>query len=90
MVFNPSNDLPLNGLEDVVSIFVVVDTTSEISDISLHACRIPGNIIYLYFLPHDSLFLSRQKQQSYHIVQVIMVTTCTSIFRFNLPVLEYK
>lgn len=51
IVIDPKNpDIPLDGLADVTSIVITTDNSAALSDISLHACNVPGTLHVLRFL----------------------------------------
>ena len=44
------DELPDSGLPDVVEIIISVDEDANISDLDLHACNEPGNVVNSYVI----------------------------------------
>ena len=48
---------PTDGLPDVVSITLTTNETSDISDVYLHACNVPGNNFFIFSSLHINYFI---------------------------------
>ena len=68
LVLNMNNgDLPLNGLEFVTMITIIVSEDSELSDVYLHACNVPGmykfDLAYLHIPTTEEFYGNLSKTE---------------------------